>query len=299
MQLPPDVSKICSIDAYIIRSSPGFTSDGSVFYPETAAIDFALKHEKELGIKIVTGERMVYNKAKKEYFPTSGIKGNAQEFEEHLRGAQIRYLLTQGRDLPEWYSFSEVSQILRGAYLPRSQQGFCIFFTGLSGSGKSTIARALQERLMEVGERPVSLLDGDQARRMLSSELGFSKEDRNLNVQRLGYVAAQAVKPGGAVLVAPIAPYEASRIHARDSVEKHGRFVEVYISTRVEVCETRDNKGVYKRARMGLLQHFTGVDDPYEVPQNPEIRIDTATTIVTEAVEEIVTFLQHEGYLCK
>jgi sulfate adenylyltransferase len=199
--------------------------------------------------------------------------------------------------VPDWFSFPEVLDELRKAYPPRSRQGFTVFFTGLSGSGKSTVARALTVRLMEMGGRRVSLLDGDIVRTHLSSELGFSKAHRDINIRRIGFVASEITKHGGTAICAPIAPYRATRRAVRAMIEEWGGFLEIHISTSVEVCEGRDRKGLYAKARAGLIPEFTGVSDPYEVPEHPELAIDTARYSVDEAVQMIVLKLEHEGYL--
>jgi len=214
-----------------------------------------------------------------------------------LSGTEVRRRLTTGEEIPEWSSFPEVVEILRVAHPPRSKQGFCVFFTGFSGSGKTTVASALIERLMEVDRRTVCMLDGDHVRQMLSSELTFSTEHRNLNIKRIGYVGSEVVRPGGAVVAAPIAPYRSSRRFAREQVQKYGGFIEVYISTSIECCARRDRKGLYEQAKKGLLKGLTGVDDPYEIPESPEITIDTETTDVHTSVDTIIRYLEQEGYI--
>src|SRR5690606_21259977 len=179
----------------------------------------------------------------------------------------------------------------------RHKQGFTVFFTGLSGSGKSTIANALLVRLLELGTRPVTLLDGDIVRKNLSSELGFSKEHRDLNVQRIGFVAAEITKNGGIAICAPIAPYKGSRDIVRDSISAAGVFVEVHVSTPIETCEGRDRKGLYALARAGKIKEFTGISDPYEIPENPDLRIDTTAIPPDQAVQQIVLKLESLGLI--
>ena len=192
-----------------------------------------------------------------------------------LSGSDIRERIRTGRRIPEWATFPEVTAELLQAYPPPRKQGLTVFLTGLSGSGKSTIAKVLLSRFLEIGDRPVTLLDGDIVRQNLSRELGFSKEHRDINVSRIGYVASEITKNRGIAICAPIAPYEATRAEIRSTIEAYGGFIEVHVSTPIEECEKRDRKGMYAKARAGLIKGFTGVDDPYEVPASPEVRIDT------------------------
>ncbi len=178
--------------------------------------------------------------------------------------------------MPEWFSYPEVIAELRKVCPPRTRQGFTLFFTGLSGAGKSTLAKIIYAKLIEAGGRPVTLLDGDIVRLNLSSELGFSKEHRDLNVRRIGFVASEITKNGGVAICAPIAPYAATREAVRDMIEQHGAFIEIHVATPLEVCESRDRKGLYAKARQGLIPEFTGISDPYEAPGRPELRIDTS-----------------------
>ena len=177
--------------------------------------------------------------------------------------------------IPEWATFPEVLEVLHQAYPPPQKQGFTVFLTGLSGAGKSTVAKVLYSRFLEIGDRPVSLLDGDIVRHNLSSELSFSKEHRDVNVRRIGFVASEITKNRGIAICAPIAPYNVTRTEIRNAIEEYGGFIEVHVATPIEVCEKRDRKGMYAKAKAGLIKGFTGVDDPYEVPENPEVRIDT------------------------
>jgi len=213
---------------------------------------------------------------------------SVDEFNQRLR---------LGKRVPEWFTFPEVIEVLRQAHPPRHQQGFTIFCTGLSGAGKSTIARVLHARLLEMGKRPVTLLDGDVVRRNLSSELGFSKEHRDINVRRIGFVASEITKNRGIAICAPIAPYTTTRRQIRQLIENYGGFVELYVDTPLEVCEGRDRKGMYAKARAGLIKGFTGVDDPYEDPENPEVRIDTTDLTPDEAAQEALLYLERAGYI--
>ncbi|MBS3731756.1 MAG: adenylyl-sulfate kinase, partial [Desulfobacterales bacterium] len=214
-----------------------------------------------------------------------------------LSGSDIRQRIREGRRIPEWATFPEVVEELQRAYPPPERQGFTVFLTGLSGAGKSTIAKVLYSKFLERGDRPVTLLDGDIVRRNLSSELSFSKEHRNINVLRIGFVASEITKNRGVAICAPIAPYEATRREIRRTIEAYGGFIEVYVSTPVEECEKRDRKGMYAKARAGLISGFTGVDDPYEEPANPELNIDTTNLTPAEASQEILLFLSNRGYI--
>jgi len=214
-----------------------------------------------------------------------------------LSGTDFRRKLQAGEEIPGWYSYPEVIAALRMAHPPRAEQGFTVFFTGLSGAGKSTLAQVLMAKLMELGDRPVTLLDGDIVRKHLSSELGFSKEHRDLNIQRMGFVAGEITKNRGGAICAPIAPYAAARQLVRQMIEPLGGFIEVYVATPIEVCEGRDRKGLYAKARAGLIQGFTGIDDPYEVPVSPELTLDTSDCSPEQAVNRILAYLRARGYI--
>lgn len=214
-----------------------------------------------------------------------------------LPDSEFRHRLIHGMDIPERCSFPQVIDELRRFYPTKDRQGFTVFFTGLSGAGKSTLAKILLVRLMEIGGRQVSLLDGDLVRKHLSNELGFSKEHRDINVRRIGYVTSEITKHRGIALCAPIAPYRATRRAVRQMVEPYGGFFEVYVATPLEVCEQRDSKGLYAKARAGLIKEFTGISDPYEIPEAPEITIDTSRFDPEEAVQNILLRLEKEGYL--
>ena len=231
------------------------------------------------------------------YHEIVGVRLISLETPSRLTPRELHHRLDLGLEIPGEISFPEVIAALRRAYPPRHAQGFCVFLTGLSGAGKSTIAKALMARLLEVGGRQVTLLDGDIVRRNLSSELGFSRAHRDLNVRRIGYVASEIVKHRGVAICAPIAPYQATRQDVRHIVEQYGGFFEVHVATPIEVCESRDRKGLYAKARAGLVKEFTGVSDPYEAPPSPELAIDTSDIGVDEAVQRILLKLEREGYL--
>jgi len=202
---------------------------------------------------------------------------------EKLSGTQFKELLQQRTEIPSWYSFPEVIHELRKRFPKLHNQGLTVFFTGLSGAGKSTLANAIMYKLMETEDRPITLLDGDIVRQHLSSELGFSKEDRDIHVKRIGYVASEITKHGGVAICAPIAPYSNTRKVVRNMIDEVGSFVEIHVATPLSVCEERDVKGLYKQARAGKILDFTGVSDPYEEPENPEITVDTSDITVEES----------------
>ncbi|MEM7743891.1 MAG: bifunctional sulfate adenylyltransferase/adenylylsulfate kinase [Pseudomonadota bacterium] len=255
------------------HAGPGKNSAGEDFYGPYDAQELFLEHQEEMGIEMVPFKMMVYVQEKAQYFPADEIEEGQTVL--NISGTELRRRLQEGLDIPDWFSFPEVVEELRRSKPPRSQQGFTVFFTGLSGSGKSTIANALLVKLMEAGGRPVTLLDGDLVRKHLSSELGFSKEHRDLNIKRIGYVASEITKNGGIAICAPIAPYTATRRAVREMVEAHGAFLEVHVATSLEECERRDRKGLYKLAREGKIKEFTGISDPYEAPISPELQLDT------------------------
>ena len=276
------------------HAGPGSNSKGVDFYTPYAARDEALKHQSELAIRLLPFEQMVYVPQRQVYLGKEEVKPG--EKTETLSGTEVRRRLQTGAEIPEWFSFPSVVAILRQAHPPQLKQGYCVLFTGLSGSGKSTIANALLDCLMAVDSRPIHLLDGDHVRQMLSSELGFSTAHRNLNIQRIAFVADLNVQSGAAVIAAPIAPYQKARQWARDLISQHGGFVEVYVATPITVCEQRDRKGLYEKARKGLLKHFTGIDDPYEPPVRAEVVV-TDKDSVQQAVDKIVHHLRDNGYL--
>jgi len=249
-------------------------------------------------MNLMSFEMMVFSPDHNKYYPVNNVPEGLRTLK--LSGTEVRRRLKTGEEIPAWFSFPEVVQILRVAHPPRAKQGFCVFFTGLSGSGKTTVANALQEKLMEVQDRSVAMLDGDHVRQLLSSGLGFSRPDRVLNIKRIGFVGSEIVKAGGIVLACPIAPHEEARVWARDAITKTGGgFCLVHISTSFEDCEIRDRKGLYKKARDGLLKGLTGLDDPYETPELVELSIDTgiSKTSVEDAVSKIVDYLTDEFYL--
>ncbi|GLQ98414.1 bifunctional sulfate adenylyltransferase/adenylylsulfate kinase [Dyella mobilis] len=275
------------------HAGPGKDSQGKPFYDPYAAQELLARHQDELGIGIVPFPAMVYAANRDTYLPQTEVEPHDEV--RDISGTELRRRLHQGEAIPEWFTFPEVVKILRERHPARAQQGFALFFTGLSGSGKSTVAQAVLARLLETGSRPVTVLDGDEVRRHLSKGLGFSREDRNANITRIGYVASEVVRHGGIAICAPIAPYAEARTEARQLVQSHGRFVEIHVSTPLEVCESRDRKGLYAAARAGKIKGFTGIDDPYETPAAPELRLDTSAISVADAAEHVVAWLREQG----
>ena len=277
------------------HASPGAGKDGQPFYGPYDAQDLLKEHEKELGIKMVPFQLMVYVPSKDAYVPKDELEEN-EEF-NMISGTDLRDRLRNDEEIPEWFSYPEVVAELRRFRPALDKRGFTVFFTGLSGSGKSTLANGLLVKLMEDGRRPVTLLDGDIVRTHLSSELGFSQEHRKLNVRRIGFVASEITKNGGIALCAPIAPYQSDRRFNRELISPLGGFIEVFVDTSLAVCEERDVKGLYALAREGKLKQFTGIDDPYEEPENPEIEITSAGVAPEILVDEIISKIKEMGYV--
>ncbi|NHB76515.1 bifunctional sulfate adenylyltransferase/adenylylsulfate kinase [Rhodobacter calidifons] len=277
------------------HAGPGKNSQGKDFYDPYAAQELFRAHQAEIGIEMVDFMHMVYVQEKAQYYPANEIPEGSTVLD--ISGTELRRRLREGLEIPEWFSFPEVVAELRKTSPARSKQGFTVFFTGLSGSGKSTIANALMVKLMEMGGRPVTLLDGDVVRKHLSSELGFSKEHRDINIKRIGYVASEITKNGGIAICAPIAPYTATRRAVREMIEAYGAFVEVHVATSLEECERRDRKGLYKLAREGKIKEFTGISDPYEAPENPELRVDTENVDVDHCAHQVLLKLEQMGLI--
>ena len=277
------------------HAGPGSDPHGQPFYGPYEAQELFSRHEKEMDISLVPFQQMVYVEDRAQYIPVDETTPEMRI--KTLTGTEFRRRLNEGLEIPEWFSYPEIIAELRKRYPPRHKQGLTLFFTGLSGSGKSTIANALLVKLLEIGGRQVTLLDGDIVRKNLSSELGFSKEHRNLNIERIGFVASEITKNGGIAVCAPIAPYRATRRKVRQMVESLGGFVLIYVSTPLEVCEQRDRKGLYAKARAGLIKDFTGIDDPYEAPENAEVVIDTQKLSPELAAHRIIVKLENMGYI--
>ncbi len=277
-------------------SPPPVAGRGKSFYGKYAAQELATKYAQDLNIEVVPLVERRYVAERRRFVGVDDIQAQGLE-SEAISDANLKMMLTRQQDIPEWFSYPEVIEELRKVYPPRSQQGFTLFFTGLSGSGKSTLAGIIYAKLIEARGRPVSLLDGDIVRQNLSSELGFSKAHRDLNIRRIGFVASEITKNRGVAICAPIAPYRESRRAVRSLIEQHGAFIEIHVSTSLEVCESRDRKGLYAKARKGIIPEFTGISDPYEVPENPELRIDTGELSPAEAAQSVLLYLLKEGYL--
>ncbi len=277
------------------HAGPGKDSKGNDFYGPYDAQELLKEHEEELDISMVPFRMMVYAENRAQYIPIDEAEDSDQVL--NISGTELRRRLAEGLEIPDWFSFPDVVAELRRTHPPRHKQGFTVFFTGLSGSGKSTIANALMVKLMETGGRAISLLDGDVVRKNLSSELGFSKEHRDLNIRRIGYVASEITKNGGIAICAPIAPYTSTRRIVRDMISPLGGFIEIHVATPIDVCEGRDRKGLYAKARAGIIKEFTGISDPYETPENAEMVIDTADISPDLAAHRIMLKLESMGFM--
>jgi sulfate adenylyltransferase len=277
------------------HAGPGKDSEGQDFYGPYDAQEMLTEYKDEIAIEMVPFQMVVYVEDRAQYVPVDETREG--ETVLNISGTEFRRRLQEGLEVPHWFSYTEVIEELRKTHPPRHKQGFTIFFTGLSGAGKSTIANALMVKLMELGGRRVTLLDGDIVRKNLSSELGFTREHRDLNILRIGYVASEISKNGGIAICAPIAPYAATRRQVRDAVESVGGFVEIHVATPLETCEERDRKGLYAKARAGIIKEFTGISDPYEAPENAEMVIDTRRMSPDEAAHRIIVKLESLGYI--
>ena len=277
------------------HASPGVNSEGEPFYGPYDAQTLLKKHEAEIGIKMVPFKMMVYVEDRAEYRAIDEVPEGARTLS--ISGTELRRRLDKGLDIPEWFSYPEVVEELRRSQPPKKERGFTVFFTGLSGSGKSTIANGLMVKLFEDGRRPVTLLDGDIVRINLSSELGFSRAHRSLNIHRIGFVASEITKNGGIAICAPIAPYEDDRIYNRELIEPLGGYIEVFVDTPLEECERRDTKGLYAKARQGIIKEFTGISDPYEAPADAEIVVNTEGVDPETLVQDILLKIEQLGYI--
>jgi sulfate adenylyltransferase len=276
------------------HASPGSDSTGKPFYHPDAARELVEHHAEELGVKVVPFEELVYLPDEDRYEEVSQVPAGTPA--RNLSGTEVREnYLERGIPLPDWYTRPEVAAVLQRAYPPRHEQGVCVWFTGLSGAGKSTVAGLLTSLLLAAGRR-VTLLDGDVVRTSLSSGLGFSKADRDLNIRRIGYVAAEIVRHGGVAICAAVSPYRAARNEVREMVGRNN-FVEVYVDTPLAVCEARDTKGMYARARRGEVKNFTGIDDPYEAPVGAEVVLDGDGAAAEESARKVRSKLKELGFL--
>ena len=277
------------------HAGPGNDKNGNPYYGAYDAQELLIKYEKEIGIKMVPFKMMVFVKEKNKYYEITKVPKSCTSL--NISGTELRQKLEDGDNIPSWFSYPEVVKELRKAYPEKTKQGFTLFFTGLSGSVKSSIANGVLSKLLEKGDRKTTLLDGDIVRTHLSSELGFSKEHRDINVKRIGYVASEITKNGGIAICAPIAPFEGPRIENRNLIQQYGKYFEIYISTSVEECTKRDTKGLYAKALAGELKGFTGINDPYESPENPDLKIDTEHMTPEESVQEVILFLEKKGLI--
>jgi sulfate adenylyltransferase len=276
------------------HAGPGNDSKGNPIYGPYEAQELVSKHSDELGVTMLPFRSLVYLPDEDRYEEVTKVPEGAQT--ASISGTQVREeYLNNGVELPQWFTRPEVAEILAESYPPRHRQGVCIWFTGLSGAGKSTVASVLTVLLQEHG-RHITVLDGDVVRTNLSKGLGFSKEDRDINIRRIGFVAAEIVRHGGIAVCAAVSPYRATRNDVRNMVGKD-HYVEIFVDTPLEVCEKRDVKGLYAKARSGAIKGFTGIDDPYEEPHHPEIRLNTVDHTPEENARLILGYLQDQGFV--
>jgi len=281
------------------HAGPGKNSLGQDFYGPYDAQELVLKYHDELAIEMVPFQQMTYLPSSDEYQPIDEVPKGVQTLD--ISGTELRRRLKTGAAIPDWFSYDTVVKTLRESYPPRLKQGFVLFLTGLYNSGADKISKALQVSLNQQGGRSVSLLLGETVRAELSSELGFSPEDRHKNVQRIAFVSAELARAGAAVIAAPIAPYERSRLAARETVLQTGgpggNFFLIHVATPLEHCEATDRKGRYAQARRGEIAGFTGVDDPYEVPAGPDMTVDVTKQSIPEIVHSIILLLETNSLL--
>ena len=278
------------------HAGPGNDSSGNPFYGPYDAQDLVEQYSEELGVSLVKFSELAYLQEEDRYEEVSKIPDGTKTL--FISGTQVREdYLQKGIALPEWFTRPEVAKIMAETYPPKHEQGICIWFTGLSGAGKSATADILTTMLMEYGRR-TSILDGDVVRTHLSKGLGFSKEDRDTNILRIGYVASQIVSHGGLAICAAISPYQSTRDAVRNLVGS-AQFIEIFVDTPLEVCEARDAKGMYAKARRGEITGFTGIDDPYESPNDPEIKLNTEDFSAIQNAQQIIDYLISEGFILK
>ncbi|KAL0635122.1 Sulfate adenylyltransferase [Maublancomyces gigas] len=277
------------------HAGPGSNSKGVDFYGPYDAQYAVEKYKEEIGIEVVPFQMMTYLPDTDEYSPIDEVKPGTKTL--NISGTELRRRLRLGTPIPEWFSYPEVVRVLRESHPPRNKQGFTVFLTGFTNSGKDAIGRALQMTLNQQGGRSTTLLLGETVRSELSSELGFSREDRHTNIQRIAFVAAELTRAGAAVICAPIAPFGISRAQAKATVSQYGSFYLIHVATPLAFCERTDKRGVYKRARAGEITGFTGVDDPYENPTKPDLVVDASKQTVRNIVHQIVLLLESDGLL--
>jgi sulfate adenylyltransferase len=276
------------------HAGPGNDSNGQPFYGPYDAQDLVEKHSEELGVGVVPFTMLVYLPDEDRYEEVSKVDKTTRT--ASISGTQVREQYLQvGRQLPSWFTRPEVAEILAETYPPRYRQGVCVWLTGLHNAGKSTTAGVLTTLLLEYG-RNVTLLDGDVVRTHFSEGLGFSKEDRDDHVRRIGFVASEIVRHGGIAVCAAVSPYRATRNEVRNMIGSD-QYIEVFVDTPLDVCEQRDTKGLYARARRGEIKGFTGIDDVYEAPQHPEIRVETLGHTAEENARQILNMLIEQGFV--
>ena len=269
--------------------------NGELFFEKNECSKLALQHENELGIKLIFPELIYYDSSVQKYLPVSQI--NDKKNIMKISGTDFRTMMEFGDDIPNWFCFPEIVKELKKFYRVRKDKGLCIYLVGLSGSGKSTIANFLKQKLDEIiGNKKITLLDGDVIRKNLSKGLGFSKEDRSTNIRRIGYVASEIVKHSGIVLCANIAPFEEDRSYNRRIIGNEGNYIEIYVNTKLDVCEDRDVKGLYKLARSGVIKNFTGISDPFETPEYANLEIDGSNNI-DQSLDIIIDYLRTNKYI--
>ena len=268
---------------------------GKPWYEPHAAQELMKRYESAIGVRAIPFKKMAYVEELDTYVSEEQAPKGARTL--GISDDEMKQRLELGREIPTWFTFPAVAEAFRRTHPPRHKKGFTLFFTGLSGAGKSTIANVLRVKFLEMGGRPVTLLDGDIVRKNLSSELGFSKEHRDINIRRIGFVASEITKNGGIAICAPIAPYESVRDEVRQLIERRGSFVLVYVATPLNVCEDRDRKGMYAKARAGLIKEFTGISDPYEVPKDANVIIDTSELTPEEAAQDVILYLEQQGFI--
>lgn len=277
------------------HAGPGKDSKGNLFYGPYDAQQLVLKYAAEIGITVLPFQEMLYVPESDSYNSVDELAAGTRTM--NISGTELRDLLRNGKDIPAWFTYPDIAQELKKTFLPKDKQGFVVFFSGLSASGKSTVANALALKLSEIQHRAITMLDGDEVRKHLSYGLGFSREGRSTNIRRIGYVANEVSRAGGIAICAPIAPYEEDRAENRKLISKDSNYLEVYISTPLEACEQRDPKGLYKKARAGEVKEFTGISDPYEVPQHADIICDCSKVTTEDALNQIIERLRADGLI--